>query len=57
MSTLGRRSFYSQEKDKMAGYRPMTVAGLAVHLSRAAGDRTRWEACMGIPGGVSVGAS
>ena len=27
----------------MAGYRPMTLADLAGHLSRAAGDRTRWK--------------
>ena len=27
----------------MAGYRPMTLADLAGHLSRAADDRTRWK--------------
>jgi hypothetical protein len=27
----------------MAGYRPMTVAGLGAYLSRAADDRTRWK--------------
>src|SRR5690349_22488856 len=27
----------------MAGYRPMTLAGLAGYLSRAADDRTRWK--------------
>ncbi len=27
----------------MTGYRPMTLADLAGHLSRAADDRTRWN--------------
>lgn len=27
----------------MASYRPMTVAGLAAHLSRATDDRIRWK--------------
>jgi hypothetical protein len=27
----------------VGSYRPMTVADLAVHLSRAADDRTRWK--------------
>jgi hypothetical protein len=27
----------------MAGYRPLTLADLAGHLSRAADDRTRWK--------------
>ena len=27
----------------MASYRPMTVADLGAHLSRAADDRTRWK--------------
>jgi hypothetical protein len=37
------KKFLQTGEDRMAGYRPMTVAGLAVHLSRAADDRTRWK--------------
>ena len=40
----------------VTGYRPMSLAQLAIRLAGTADDKLRWKLVWGVPGGVPVGA-